>query len=90
MEDSLLPNLKKLKTALLKLDPFERDRFESLIAVTRREITGTPFRIAGGSYQGVSGGVGQAISTDSDFKGRRIPSRACRMSQKRYLSQRFC
>jgi hypothetical protein len=74
MKDSLLPNLKNLKTKLLKLNPSDRDGFESLIAVTRREIAGAPFRIAEGGCQGVSSGGRSSFFDPLRLQRSSIPS----------------
>ena len=51
MSESFRNQLEDLRTALLKLDATGAEGFEGLIAATLTEITGVPFRLAGGGRQ---------------------------------------
>lgn len=56
MNQLLFTNIKNLKKALLSLPPTGEKGFEGLIGVILKEISGVPFRLAGGGSQyGVDG-----------------------------------
>ena len=71
MNQSFRKHIEDLRAALLKLSPTGDEGFEGLIAATLTEITGVPFRLAGGGSQF---GVDAKPAYESDsvcFEGKR-------------------
>ena len=76
--ESFHNQLEDLRAALLKLAPTEAEGFEGLIAATLTEITGVPFRLAGGGRQF---GVDAKPAYESDsvcFEAKRYKGRVPR------------
>ena len=75
MSESFHNQLNNLRAALLKLKATGTEGFEGLMAATLREVTGVPFRLAGGGRQfGVD--AGPAYESDSIcFEAKRYDSR---------------